>query len=122
MLGLIKDNSGCIYYKTLSTILRKHLMKYTSSIIPNLRLEVQFRISDLDSVKLNSYDEHLLVYLLGYSTTMNYSVKIHLDLVVNICQNPADTCKEISIIMILNPINIILSEVGTISICGGCFI
>ena len=110
MLGLIKDNSGYIYYKTLSTVLRKHLMKCTSSIIPNSKLEVQFKISDVDSVKSNFYDEHLFVYILGYSTKMNYSMEIHLDLVVNICQNP-ETCKQVSNIMTLNPNNIIFSEV-----------
>ena len=86
------------YYKEICTILRKHLIKWDSTIVAASILEIDWSIADVNIVKSNFYDEHLFVYLLGRGTKESYWNELHSNLIVNICQDPSK-CDHTSNIM-----------------------
>ena len=108
------------YYKELCIILRKHLIKWDSTIVASSILEIDWSIADVNIVKSNFYDEHLFVYLLGRGTKESYWNELHSNLIVNICQDPSKSDHP-SNIMFLMPNNIVFSTVLYKFVTDACF-
>ena len=110
MFSLYDSKSSELNYRHLWTELKRHLIKCSSTLIPHSKMEVDMKLSDVNNIKPNYYDEHIFVYVLGKGAIENYSEDLHRNLVLNLCIDK-DKCKHETNVLMLGPNNLVFSKI-----------